>query len=93
MKLLFVLLLITCVAFQQPDAWPRFRSWRIRIPKPGPIGILGRDVARDLDTDQDGYLDETELENHLGERDVLDFIAALDRNGDNLLSIDEFNKQ
>ncbi|XP_041352098.1 uncharacterized protein LOC121370734 isoform X1 [Gigantopelta aegis] len=85
MKLLLVLLLITCLAFQQLDAWPRWRRFRIRIriPRPGPIGMLprsaaGRDVARDLDTDED-------------ERDVLNFVEASDQNGDRLLSVKEFN--
>ncbi|XP_041352100.1 uncharacterized protein LOC121370735 [Gigantopelta aegis] len=91
-----VLLLVACLTVQESEGWGRWI--RIRGTFPGPFGIrgrsaTGRDVARDLDTDQDGYLDETELENHLSERDILDFIAALDENGDNLLSIDEFNKQ
>ncbi|XP_041352107.1 uncharacterized protein LOC121370741 [Gigantopelta aegis] len=102
MKLLVVLLLVACLTVQESEGWPRWGRIRIRIPPrwpvPGPLGIrgrsvAGRDVARDLDSDGDGYLDETELENHLSERDILDFIAALDENGDNLLSIDEFNKQ
>ncbi|XP_041352094.1 uncharacterized protein LOC121370732 isoform X2 [Gigantopelta aegis] len=65
------------------------------LPRPGPIGIrfkrADRDLGTELDTDQDGYLDETELENHLSERDIIDFIAALDENGDDLLSVDELN--
>ncbi|XP_041352099.1 oncomodulin-like isoform X2 [Gigantopelta aegis] len=87
MKLLLVLLLITCVAFQQLDAWPRVRV-RVTFKKKS---VAGGDVARDLDTDEDGYLDETELEKYLGQRDVLDFVEALDKNGDGQLSVDEFN--
>ncbi|XP_041352116.1 oncomodulin-like isoform X2 [Gigantopelta aegis] len=86
MKLLLVLLLITCVAFQQLDAWPRVRV-RIHLKK---RPAAGGDVARDLDTDEDGYLDETELEKYIGQRDVLDFVEALDQNGDGQLSVDEF---
>ncbi|XP_041352120.1 uncharacterized protein LOC121370748 isoform X2 [Gigantopelta aegis] len=100
MKLLVVLLLVACVAVQESEAaWGG--GWRPGpigiMPRPGPIGMprpmFGRDVARELDTNEDGYLDETELEKHISVRDVLDFIEALDQNGDNLLSTDELNKK
>ncbi|XP_041352104.1 uncharacterized protein LOC121370739 [Gigantopelta aegis] len=108
MKLFVLLLIFTCVAWQQSDAYkwmPRPgviglpRPGVIGMSRPGPFGRYGlivskraeRDLGTELDTDEDGYLDETELEQHLSERDILDFISALNENGDDLLSVDEFN--
>ncbi|XP_041352108.1 uncharacterized protein LOC121370742 [Gigantopelta aegis] len=100
MKLFVLLLIFTCVAWQQSDAvlpkrrgrwWSKYRiiASMLRLP----IVRLGRDIGKQVDTDDDGYLDETELEKYFGQRDVLDFVAALDEDGDDLLSIDEFNNK
>ncbi|XP_041352110.1 uncharacterized protein LOC121370744 [Gigantopelta aegis] len=99
MKLFVLLLIFTCVAWQQSDAlWSKRRGrwWQFRghaVNFRGPVGLLGRDIGKQVDTDDDGYLDETELEKYFGQRDVLDFVAALDQDGDGLLSIDEFNNK
>ncbi|XP_041350897.1 uncharacterized protein LOC121369885 [Gigantopelta aegis] len=51
--------------------------------------VTRRDVLTEFDTDEDRYLDETELEKLLSDRDVQDFMQTFDENGDSLLSIDE----
>ncbi|XP_041352106.1 uncharacterized protein LOC121370740 isoform X2 [Gigantopelta aegis] len=100
MKLFVLLLIFTCVALQQCDAlrlqyqpWPRW----IRRPFPGPIGmptfpgpigyapmIKGRDVATELDTEEDESLDE---------RDIQDLIDDLELNDDDLRSLEELNDE
>ncbi|XP_041352095.1 uncharacterized protein LOC121370733 [Gigantopelta aegis] len=88
MRLLVVLLLFTFVAFQECDAYWR-RGKRRRPSQPVRSDEARRDVLTEFDTDEDGYLDETELEKLLSDRDVQDFMQMFDEKGDRLLSIDE----
>ncbi|XP_041352102.1 uncharacterized protein LOC121370737 [Gigantopelta aegis] len=72
--------------------WRRWPIWQRRIFIYGIIAPdrKGRDIKNDVDVDGDGFVDVSEIEKMLNERDIGDFMDSMDENGDDRVSVDEF---
>ncbi|XP_041359954.1 uncharacterized protein LOC121376201 [Gigantopelta aegis] len=105
MRIALVLALVLLISVSSSDAWGR-RAWRrfkriaVRAVKSyvikkvvgAAIVAVGKRSASDLDTNMDGVLDKAEIESILNTRDAQEFIRVADEDGDDEISIDEFEK-
>ncbi|XP_041361434.1 uncharacterized protein LOC121377490 [Gigantopelta aegis] len=95
---LLLILLMAIVINHQTEGWPRWRRIRIRWRwrKAADIAnILAGNGKRDLsefDTNKDGHVDESELEELFNKREVREILERADKDGNNKISMQEFQQ-
>ncbi|XP_041353520.1 uncharacterized protein LOC121371582 [Gigantopelta aegis] len=102
MRIVLVLLVLVVVATFRVDSfrfrgrrfWRRVKRVATTIAVVKAVGaVMGgkRDVA-DVDTNMDGVIDEAEVEKYLGTRDARDLLGLADSDGNDKVTVDEFQQ-